>query len=268
MEKNWLIRTKNNHILGPVTKAKVRELIEKGSIKGEDEVSCGNGYWIYIREKELVNKYIVGEMVQGFNPVSEADTVIQKHQDSNSTQNSINLEKSDDGKLALPEQDDLEYPDMETQTPDVDDLEYPDINDTVEATASVSDATQAVSVSELREKLKVVPEEPIYEEESFDDEDEYENENEENSSNKYKKKTVKLSQRRVKKKDGSVGVKSRNDNFLIYLAIIFLILVIGVFVLRKPILKKFMYKSIDNLIFNNAYAQVTTPVVNVSKKKL
>ena len=56
MEKNWLIRTKNNHILGPVSKQKVRDLLDKGAIKGDDELCSGNGYWFYVREKKLIEK--------------------------------------------------------------------------------------------------------------------------------------------------------------------------------------------------------------------
>jgi hypothetical protein len=73
--KEWLIRTKSNHILGPVSKEKLRELIANNSIKGDDEVCCGNGYWLFVREKELVTKYIFGEERQSFNPVQEAELV-------------------------------------------------------------------------------------------------------------------------------------------------------------------------------------------------
>ena len=72
MVKNWLIRTKNNHILGPVSKDKVKELLNKKSIKGDDEVCCGNGYWIFVREEDLLEKYLIGDEEQAFNPVQEA----------------------------------------------------------------------------------------------------------------------------------------------------------------------------------------------------
>jgi hypothetical protein len=73
MDKNWLIRTKNNHILGPISKEKVLELYHNGSVKAEDEICSGNGYWFFVREKELVEKYLLGDALQSFNPVSEAD---------------------------------------------------------------------------------------------------------------------------------------------------------------------------------------------------
>jgi hypothetical protein len=76
MGKNWLIRTKSNHILGPVSKEKVVELYQNGSIKPDDEICSGNGYWFFIRESELVDKFLLGTDVQGFNPISEAKDVL------------------------------------------------------------------------------------------------------------------------------------------------------------------------------------------------
>jgi hypothetical protein len=76
MEKNWLIRTKSNHILGPVSKEKVNELFQNGSIKQDDEICSGNGYWFFIRESDLVERYLLGNTPQTFNPISEAKDVL------------------------------------------------------------------------------------------------------------------------------------------------------------------------------------------------
>lgn len=76
MDKNWLIRTKSNHILGPISKEKVLELYHNGSIKPDDEVCSGNGYWFFIREDDLVSRYLLGNEPQGFNPISEAKDVL------------------------------------------------------------------------------------------------------------------------------------------------------------------------------------------------
>lgn len=93
MEKNWLIRTKNNHILGPVTKEKVRELFENGSIKGDDEVCSGNGFWFFVREKDLVEKYLLSDNDQDFNPVSEAETVLAHGKSESSADHSNDITK-------------------------------------------------------------------------------------------------------------------------------------------------------------------------------
>lgn len=76
MEKNWLIRTKSNHILGPISKEKVLDLYKNGSIKLDDELCSGNGYWFFIREEDMVEKYLVGNDIQGFNPISEAKDIL------------------------------------------------------------------------------------------------------------------------------------------------------------------------------------------------
>ncbi|MCB9091702.1 MAG: hypothetical protein H6621_03770 [Halobacteriovoraceae bacterium] len=91
--KNWLIRTRTNHLLGPITKVKLLELIENGSIHDDDEVCSGNGYWFYLREVELLNKYIYGEVVQGFNPVSEALNEVRQRE-SNGKKNETQTEET------------------------------------------------------------------------------------------------------------------------------------------------------------------------------
>lgn len=92
MDKNWLIRTKSNHILGPVSKEKVVELYQNGSIKPDDEVCTGNGYWFFIREEDLVKRYIIGSEAQGFNPISEAkDVLVKKNNVPEESENSSDL---------------------------------------------------------------------------------------------------------------------------------------------------------------------------------
>ena len=253
MEKTWLIRTKNNHILGPVTKDKVRELIEKGSIKGEDEVCSGNGYWFYIREKDLINKYIMGDVKQGFNPVSESETVLCNGKVEAALKEA---QVDEDGNTSLPSDDDLAYPDMN----------LPDTSNTA--------STTILNVNDLKEKLNESPEEeaePIVEEseqQSVSLSDiEVDKDDPDEIDSKYTKKKVKLTQKRIKKKSSNVKVKQRNDNILMYIAFIFLAIAIGVFIYRKNFLKKIMGNFSHHIILDKAYAQVTTPVVNTPKKK-
>lgn len=67
--RNWLIRTTNNIILGPISEKKLKLLIKKGSLESHDEICSGNGYWIALKEKQLVNKYLYLGIDQGFNPI-------------------------------------------------------------------------------------------------------------------------------------------------------------------------------------------------------
>ena len=152
MERNWLIRTTQKQILGPVAKTKVLEFLEKGALGLNDEVMCGNGYWFSLKEKDLVDKYLLGDIPQGYNPISESKSVLSKreHPDKTSSLNASPLGKSVDLKIesnapgVLPENTDLEYPDITTvntsiaqivkktdqeeiKIPTNDDLEFPDI---------------------------------------------------------------------------------------------------------------------------------------------
>ena len=94
MDKNWLIRTKSNHILGPVSKEKVLELYHNGSIQPDDEVCSGNGYWFYIREKDLVERFLLGSELQGFNPLSEGTN-------NNLTNTTVETENKSEGTTLM-----------------------------------------------------------------------------------------------------------------------------------------------------------------------
>lgn len=157
MERNWLIRTSQNQVLGPVAKQKLLEFIEKGALGTNDEVTSGNGYWFSLREKELVDKYIYGDIPQGYNPISESKSVLARKENPEKT-TSINTAPANRGQLnkpepkeaaVLPNSADLEFPDMGsvsstkpaapatlasqventdvTKLPSADDLEFPDI---------------------------------------------------------------------------------------------------------------------------------------------
>lgn len=101
MIKNWLIRTKSNHILGPVSKEKIIELYQNGSIRPEDEVCSGNGYWFFMREKELVESYILGDKKQSFNPISEARDVLTAERQNTDSVMEAQTEHTLIGKIDL-----------------------------------------------------------------------------------------------------------------------------------------------------------------------
>ena len=147
LERNWLIRTSQNQILGPVAKAKVIEFIQKGALGGTDEISSGNGYWFHLREKEFLDKYIYGDVPQSYNPISEAKTVLARKLNPEKT-TSINASPANITQVIniknlnlstnVPKNEDLEFPDNTivqkvgdpneiTKLPSNDDLEFPDI---------------------------------------------------------------------------------------------------------------------------------------------
>jgi hypothetical protein len=136
LEKSWLIRTKNHHILGPVSKKKVQELISNNSIKGEDEICSGNGYWFFIREQSLVAKYIFGEDEQDFNPVQESEPVL-----------------TGENKAA----DDADQVD-DTLLPSDNDLDYPEVDDITTVGVSLNQImSEDANIPELPQKKKPVP---------------------------------------------------------------------------------------------------------------
>lgn len=128
-QKNWLIRTKNKQILGPATKEKVIELIEKGSLTSEDEITCGNGYWFWVRERDLLEKYLYGDLPQTFNPISEAqDVLTAKTTPDGITASAVESPQTAKAKSAPPQSDANQLPsDDDLAYPDDDDLAYPDM---------------------------------------------------------------------------------------------------------------------------------------------
>ncbi len=118
MEKNWLIRTKSNHILGPVSKEKVLELFKNGSLKANDEICTGNGFWFFIREEDMVERYLIGNARQPFNPLSEAKNVLTQKSEPHFQEStditligSINLDEIQDDlgdNPELPQKESLE----------------------------------------------------------------------------------------------------------------------------------------------------------------
>jgi hypothetical protein len=158
-EKNWLIRTKKSQLLGPVTKQKILEFVQKGALCDEDEITSGNGYWFSVREKDLLSKYVEGDLLQSFNPISEAPDILTVKEGTLSTSSfkpdtmPVEAEEAVEAKsspadeeldedeaenvdnqevAAMPSSEDLDYPDMgdaaeATSLPSNDDLEYPEM---------------------------------------------------------------------------------------------------------------------------------------------
>jgi hypothetical protein len=118
-DKTWLIRTVRKKILGPISKEQVIEFIEKNALSKDDEIVSGNGYWFSIKEKDLLDKYLYGDLRQSFNPISEAVSVLSiQRRSSDKTASSVNIpglakpNKAKAGTVAkTPCASDLEYPD-------------------------------------------------------------------------------------------------------------------------------------------------------------
>ncbi|MBP9679954.1 MAG: hypothetical protein KBD76_01000 [Bacteriovorax sp.] len=152
MERNWLIRTKQNQILGPVAKAKVIEFYQKGALGLDDEICSGNGYWFSFKEKDLIEKYLLGDVPQGYNPISESRSHLSKNENPDRTTSlnaapinaKVDTLAKENGPIVLPDESELDYPDItlvnkvieyssspipseEVKLPTQDDLEFPNI---------------------------------------------------------------------------------------------------------------------------------------------
>ncbi len=114
MEKNWLIRTSQKQILGPISKERVIELIKKGNLTDDDEICSGNGYWFHIKEKNLVEKYIYGNHLQTFNIITEAKSIFtEEDMEEKLNEGLENVSVSRGKETPYPEEGDLEFPDVE-----------------------------------------------------------------------------------------------------------------------------------------------------------
>ena len=105
MEKNWIIRTRSLQILGPVSKEKIIELIDGGTLSDEDELCQGNGYWFFVSEKDLIEKYIRNSEPSEFNPISEAIE----------SERLVFETPPKNNEPIIPENEDLEYPEIVEQ---------------------------------------------------------------------------------------------------------------------------------------------------------
>lgn len=252
MEKNWLIRTKNNHILGPVSKEKVKELISNGSIKGDDEICSGNGYWLFVKEKELIEKYIFGESSQPFNPVSEAESVLTKKNDSEKNKEVLipsdeNLEYPDNDSSASSEPDDItlvggiNIKDLDNSAHD-EALKFDEENDNTdefnfEQTLVESQAESQTEITNFHRELTLTEMRPP-------------------------KKKVK-SRKRV---PHQIERKSKlSDKTLYTLVILFFIAALALFYYRKRIIKEFIETSSINWLIPAAHAQIKDGI-SIKKK--
>ena len=157
-DKNWLIRTHQRQILGPVSKSKLIDFVKKGALAPEDEIASGNGYWFSIREKDLIEKYLFGDIPQTFNPISEAKSVLSISTNKEQT-HSINpnilparkpqapQSKKQEEEILLPKDEDLDYPDLSN-------FSYPDVGERVDDDKA-PDSTQVVNIDKLAPEKKV-----------------------------------------------------------------------------------------------------------------
>lgn len=289
MEKNWLIRTKSKQILGPVSKTKIREFVDKGSLTGDDELSSGNGYWFWVREKNLVEKYVLGDVPQTFNPISEACDVLTAGESApHDTASHARIPSHPGSEIGEPEEP--------VKFPSQSDLEYPDSDSSAETEAS--DLTLVMEGSALSLDIPATDSALAAEEElGLEEETEVDNKQDENdfgpletletveseslpeslpdieeepdeepepvpASSKKKKKKKK----KVKKRSRVVQAPARNDRYLLYILVLLFLIVAGVLYYFTKVLNRPIPLVGEVSLFPSAYAQQGE--TSLSKKKV
>lgn len=272
-DRNWLIRTKSMQILGPVSIAKIIELLEKNSLRQEDEITSGNGYWFGISELDLVERYVKNREVQPFNPIAEAKSVLAKDEP---------IAKADRRELEeeiIPlSQEDLEYPDMsisldelsnemievqeEVSAPEVEVAAYDDaedddddIDDVTMVATGLKLPVQPVN-EEVKEELPP-PEIEIPEIEKIPAV---------KKADRTKDIPAISPKKSTKKSNHSARGKSKNDRYLFVLLALVVSLIVGVIYYYRTILNRPLPGFETSWLIDSAYAQ-NTILSPASKKK-
>jgi|GEM_PF-6427775 len=64
---SWLVRTRELVLRGPFSRAALISMITKGELHPQDEIRSGEGYWIFLRESEELQKQLGVSMPNLFN---------------------------------------------------------------------------------------------------------------------------------------------------------------------------------------------------------
>lgn len=256
-ERNWLIRTRSMQILGPVSLAKVIELIDKGSLRDEDEVTSGNGYWFCIRETELVDKYLHQSIPQEFNPITEAESVLATPKQVEGIEIIDRREEEDVTPLSA---EDLEYPDMDN-TLSVDSGPTEEIEEPEIIVADLNDIEEKNEVDDLKSiSHEIEPPELLESKIDADNEssqtvNELEKEVEKESEEPpaiFQKVASKKSTKKVKP---APRVITKNDRYLFVLLFLVAGLIFGVIYYYRTILNKPLPGFETSWLMNSAHAQ-------------
>ncbi|MBF0206157.1 MAG: hypothetical protein HQK53_04645 [Oligoflexia bacterium] len=232
-KKRWLVRTRSNQILGPISKEKVLELLSNKMLNPLDEVCSGNGYWFFFREGPLVQRFIYGDELQPFNPISESKDVLVVDVDFEKTQKmraeSVTNEKqhhaseesdittitsvsaiNEINAVPLNSFDALNIPEKDLHYPPAQDLEYPiGVTANSKMDSEAKPATEQKKEQENATTIRAAAVNPVM-----------------------KKKTVIKSENNNNDK----GMRPRNDRYLFVVFVILAVFLLGTIYFGKNIL--------------------------------
>ncbi len=250
-------------ILGPVRQDKVIELLEKGSLREEDEVSAANGFWFCLNEKELVDRYLYNNEKQPFNPISEAPCVLT----SPETLPTKSEERREE--RVSPSQDDLEYPTIEIAPAGPDctleiEVDEDDERDDVTMMINEETLTKEIPQVEIESQPEMAPIEirpPV--EELLRQHDQSGNDEDDNTSPA----AIKISRPKGKKHRPTPTIK-KNDRYLFVLLILMAVLVAGIVYYYRTVLNKPLPGFELSLLLPTAHAQSILSSGSAKKKIL
>jgi len=219
MNRNWLVRDKNRLIQGPFTKETITELYKQSKLSEDDEISQSNGFWFWVKEKSLIDHYLIqGHMQNQNDPFieseKETDLELPNKQQRKSDEINNNLELPD-----LPSE--IELNDQNIDDEDIE-LEFSD------------DSTSQISLDELEfSNVDKHTEKPL---EKLDLKNNPISLPKENQNIKSKKKINKKKNNTVYNDNNNT--KQRDDRYLYVIIILLIFIIIGIFYYYKNIINK------------------------------
>ena len=265
-------------ILGPVSIDKVQELMDKNSLRAEDELSSGNGYWFALRETNLVEKYIQNRVAQDFNPISEAPTVLAQSNSLPAAAPKVieaKAERREEEDIAPLSDEDLEYPDMGDLGVSLNELADDAQDDEQEEERDDMTLVLGNNVLEgLKSEAKPepIPEAPVVEKipsvpSSTDKKPAKSVQVEQPVLQEAKAKSNPTLKAKTKKNKSNTKVASKNDRYLFILLALFVLLIIGVVYYYKTILNRPLPGFETSWLMDSAHAQ-NAILTSASKKKV
>lgn len=110
----WLIHKIAEHkIHGPVELEKIKLMLEQKKLNPEDALQAANGFWIKVRETELIQKFVFDKISMPFHPSSCMLDDNREFSLGPSTDSLHQVQQAQDSKgkpILIPAPEDLEYP--------------------------------------------------------------------------------------------------------------------------------------------------------------
>ena len=89
IQKNWLVRTFDKKILGPISREKLISLILDGKLSESDEICPGNHFWVFVKELDLCSKLLDAPEILDIGPKQDNHSAYHGNSDEGTGEISI-----------------------------------------------------------------------------------------------------------------------------------------------------------------------------------